>query len=402
MKPLKTWHKGAIIIAAPVVLLFAVPSLLGQFGGGVIPSAPPGLTPAVVGSTGVNGVVMDGGVAIATEVDVQDGVGLAHMAYKYVGTLGGQVNPEFDTGYLFNAGVGLTVWTLWYQDAATLRKKVFVAEQSGTLASVGDNTRRSHYEYYDADGMVNPGFRQTSYPHATMEIGAGGAVSVSMTRTGGNLVTWSTGSIPHDFTSGDLINITCSDPNFAGGTNISVTVIDGTDFSYTQAGANVTSTATCQASEETDFKIRRLAENQIAFIMGPYSNEITKIIFYADSIATQANYDMAIGGGIIYNTSTFNHAASPVTMGQIATYLCDATAGAVVLDLPAASAKNGRYYMVSKIDSSGNTCTVTRAGSDTVNSTGAIGATTFALSSQGNSVTLTSDGVSKWWVLAKQ
>jgi hypothetical protein len=75
--------------------------------------------------------------------------------------------------------------------------------------------------------------------------------------------------------------------------------------------------------------------------------------------------------------TSVNTAASPYTVLAADSYLyCDATAGAVVLTLPATSG-SGRELTVKKIDSSANACTPTRAGSDVID-----GATTVSLTSQ--------------------
>jgi len=80
-----------------------------------------------------------------------------------------------------------------------------------------------------------------------------------------------------------------------------------------------------------------------------------------------------------------------------ATILGDATSGAFNVTLPLASAATaGRIFTVKKIDSSGNAVTLTRAGSDLID-----GANTFALSSQNSTVTVQSDGASKWWIVSK-
>lgn len=75
--------------------------------------------------------------------------------------------------------------------------------------------------------------------------------------------------------------------------------------------------------------------------------------------------------------TSVNNAASPYTVLAADTYiLCDATAGAVTINLPAATA-TGREISVKKTDSSANACTPTRAGSDTID-----GATSYSLTTQ--------------------
>lgn len=73
------------------------------------------------------------------------------------------------------------------------------------------------------------------------------------------------------------------------------------------------------------------------------------------------------------------------------TILCDATSGSFAITLPAASAFTGRYVFIKKIDSSANTCTLTRAGSDTID-----GATTQVIDSQWTGFGVQSNGTSLW------
>ncbi|MBF6569881.1 MAG: hypothetical protein IVW54_13515 [Candidatus Binataceae bacterium] len=66
--------------------------------------------------------------------------------------------------------------------------------------------------------------------------------------------------------------------------------------------------------------------------------------------------------------------------------LCDATAGAVTLTLPPASAQ--ARVSVNKIDSSANACTIKAAGSDTMQG----GLTTSVLATQGAAHTYVGNG----------
>lgn len=75
------------------------------------------------------------------------------------------------------------------------------------------------------------------------------------------------------------------------------------------------------------------------------------------------------------------------------TILCDASSGALTLNLPGASAANKRVLHIKKVDASGNAVTIDANGSETID-----GAMTTALSAQWESVTLQSDG-SAWFIL---
>ncbi len=85
---------------------------------------------------------------------------------------------------------------------------------------------------------------------------------------------------------------------------------------------------------------------------------------------------------------------TPYTMAlSEGTVIVDATAGAKVVNLPTAASSPNRVLTFKKIDASGNTVTITRAGSDTID-----GATTLVLSTQYQHVRIVSTG-STWWVI---
>lgn len=74
----------------------------------------------------------------------------------------------------------------------------------------------------------------------------------------------------------------------------------------------------------------------------------------------------------------------------IGVWRCDATSGAITLNLPTAKVAAGRTIVVKKIDSSGNAVTIDGNGSETID-----GATTLAISSQWGTARLYSNG--KTW-----
>lgn len=93
--------------------------------------------------------------------------------------------------------------------------------------------------------------------------------------------------------------------------------------------------------------------------------------------STTAGTDYMRPGQVYVNTVSIANADSPYTVASTAAYiLCNATAGAVVINLPAATG-TGREITVKKTDSSSNACTPTRAGSDTID-----GATSYSLTTQ--------------------
>lgn len=87
-------------------------------------------------------------------------------------------------------------------------------------------------------------------------------------------------------------------------------------------------------------------------------------------------------------TATFTASAE-----NNAVFLCDATAAAVVVNLPSAVGISGRQFTVKKTDASVNTVTIDPNGTETVD-----GAATRALSAQHASVTIVSNGAN-WFVV---
>lgn len=93
------------------------------------------------------------------------------------------------------------------------------------------------------------------------------------------------------------------------------------------------------------------------------------------------------------NVTTVNFAASPfaLTADHAGLVLVDATAGNVVITLPAANVLAGLPYAFRRTDTTANTVTVNRAGADTIDEGGA----SFTLASKA-AQQVRSDGVSKW------
>lgn len=118
------------------------------------------------------------------------------------------------------------------------------------------------------------------------------------------------------------------------------------------------------------------------FIGGGYATGASFVLYPQQAVyllSDGTNWNVV--QGTIFQTyearTTVNNAASPYTvLGTDAVIDCDATAGAVTLNLPAATGTH-RELTVKKTDSSANACTITRAGADTID-----GATTVALSNQ--------------------
>lgn len=138
------------------------------------------------------------------------------------------------------------------------------------------------------------------------------------------------------------------------------------------------------------------------------SNTASTVVAQQASTATGHLFEARGGGGAdlwhitsagedVHNAGERHHLTSVSANTTLDvthhTLLVDASGGAKTITLPAASGIGGREYTVVKVDSSGNAVTVARAGSDTI-----IGATTYSLPAQYNSVTIESDGTSAWYV----
>ena len=95
------------------------------------------------------------------------------------------------------------------------------------------------------------------------------------------------------------------------------------------------------------------------------------------------------------NTQNFNVTNSPYTANtlQDCTLIWDASSGACVQNLPAATG-SGKIFYFKKVDSSANTVTVTPNGTDTID-----GAASYVLSAQYESVTVQDCASGVWYVL---
>lgn len=104
---------------------------------------------------------------------------------------------------------------------------------------------------------------------------------------------------------------------------------------------------------------------------------------------SQSGY-AALGNGLRFTPPAAKTSTSYNMLVTDCVILIDATAGAYTVNLPAATG-SGQFYIIKKVDASANAVTVTRAGSDNIES-----GTTVALASQWNSVTLIDYASAKW------
>jgi hypothetical protein len=91
--------------------------------------------------------------------------------------------------------------------------------------------------------------------------------------------------------------------------------------------------------------------------------------------------------------ATSTKTSSYTITGTDVVVFANAASGAVTITLPTASANAGYRFYVKRTDSSGNSCSVVRSGSDTID-----GQTSVALDTQYMSLTLVSDG-SGWYII---
>lgn len=89
------------------------------------------------------------------------------------------------------------------------------------------------------------------------------------------------------------------------------------------------------------------------------------------------------------STKTSNYTIT----GTDVVIFANASSGNVTITLPTASANAGYRFYVKRVDNSGNTCSVARSGSDTID-----GQTSISLDLQYTSLTLVSDG-SAWYII---
>ena len=90
---------------------------------------------------------------------------------------------------------------------------------------------------------------------------------------------------------------------------------------------------------------------------------------------------------VVKKTATYTATADDDTI------LCDATSGAMTINLPTAVGISGKKYNIKKIDSSANNVTIDPNGTETID-----GASTLAISGQYDSYTVQSDNAN-WWII---
>jgi len=113
--------------------------------------------------------------------------------------------------------------------------------------------------------------------------------------------------------------------------------------------------------------------------------------------ATSDGKTLRLSGGLpAWSDETFATAAkssSYTITGTDVVIFASAASGAVVITLPTAASFTGYRFYVKRTDNSGNSCSVGRSGTDTID-----GQTSISLDLQYTSLTLVSDG-SAWYII---
>lgn len=134
------------------------------------------------------------------------------------------------------------------------------------------------------------------------------------------------------------------------------------------------------------------------------SSGATGDIYYRDSsgnfvrLAAGSNgKTLRVASGLpAWSDATFTTATKTADYTVTATdtvIFADATSGNVTITLPTASSNSGYRFYIKRIDNSGNTCSVVRSGSDTID-----GQTSVTISGQYDSYTIVSNG-SLWYII---
>ena len=127
-------------------------------------------------------------------------------------------------------------------------------------------------------------------------------------------------------------------------------------------------------------------------------------IYYRDSSANLVRLGVGatgktlrVSGGVpAWSDATFATSTKTTNytiVGTDVVILADATSGNVSITLPTATTVSGYRFVIKRIDNSGNTCEVTRSGSDTID-----GQTNQSLALQYTSLTVVSNG-SNWYII---
>lgn len=252
-----------------------------------------------------------------------------------------------------SAGAAVTVATISTSDVPDLSATYLSLSSGGTVAGTTTFSNRVITSKIGDQGLASD-------------------VQIGCTYTGGKQVKlgyWD---------SGNAFNTVVSIPTDSSAIAITNLKVTGSTFT-TQNSGSFSGTVSHDFTNPTDVVHGRLRYDLSAETFAVYT--------YNGSALVPAH----VWGALASKITTYTAAVTDRIL------LADATAGAFAITLPAASAvAKGKEYTFKKTDSSVNAVTVTAAGTDTID-----GAGTYALSTQYQTVTVVSDGASKWWITGK-
>lgn len=131
---------------------------------------------------------------------------------------------------------------------------------------------------------------------------------------------------------------------------------------------------------------RRIRNTGVAEVQdAPPSTPATGLI-WLDTDATGSGSGSSLNLDVITTTTTLTTSNTIV--------ICDATSGAITVDLPTAVGNAGKVYYIKKIDSSANSVTIDGDGSETIDT-----GLTAVILTQFSAITIVSDGT-EWWILS--
>lgn len=221
------------------------------------------------------------------------------------------------------------------------------------------------------------GYTNGSYSSVALTGGTGTSATANITVSGGAVTAVTISNRGTGYTAADVLSASAANIGGTGsGFSIPVSSTDGTGniFASFQAGGTITDAKT--ANQYNGVYLNRTI-NQTALATG------TTAVVYANDTYTSTT---GLRGGIlIANSSTLSGlgTVTPVSTLEVNgsfgpkirtisasttaavndyTILCDATSGAIVVTLPAASGATNRIYIIKKIDASVNTVSFTADG----------------------------------------
>jgi hypothetical protein len=186
--------------------------------------------------------------------------------------------------------------------------------------------------------------------------------------------TASAGTAPLKFTSGTLLTTPETGATEFAGDNLYFTITTGTTRKKV-ALYDDSSGAT------GDLYYRDATGNFVRLPVGSSG----KTLRVASGVPAWADADVTFAT----STKTSNYTIT----GTDVVIFANATSGNVTITLPTASSNAGYRFYIKRIDGSGNTCSVARSGSDTID-----GQTSISLDLQYTSLTVVSDG-SAWYII---